>query len=225
MLFTNKQRFLKYLYCILIGTPLWFVVGILITQAPEIGKQLGAPEVLSAGTGVMYTYIGLSVGDMFAGLLAQVTKSRRLTMLIFQLLSVVSVVVYLNSYGITPGRFVIITLFIGFCIGYWATFVTIASEQFGTNIRATVTTTVPNFVRGSLIPIHLSFEFFIKFFNSRGDHHSIITSAYVMMAIVTLIGLFALSQLKETFGKDLNYMEDDRDVTPAVTTSEMNSSR
>ncbi len=219
MLFTSKQRFLKYLYCILIGTPLWFVVGILITQAPEIGKQLGAPEVLSAGTGVMYTYIGLSVGDMFAGLLAQVTKSRRLTMLLFQLLSVVSVVVYLNSYGITPQRFVIISLFIGFCIGYWATFVTIASEQFGTNIRATVTTTVPNFVRGSLIPIHLAFEFFIKFFNARGNQNSIITSAYVMMAIVTVIALFALSQLKETFGKDLNYMEDDRDVTPASATS------
>lgn len=225
MLFTNKQRFLKYLYCILIGTPLWFVVGILITQAPEIGKQLGAHEVLSAGTGVMYTYIGLSVGDMFAGLLAQVTKSRRLTMLIFQLLSVVSVVVYLNSYGITPGRFVVISLFIGFCIGYWATFVTIASEQFGTNIRATVTTTVPNFVRGSLIPIHLAFEFFIGFFNARGNHNSIITSAYVMMAIVTVIALFALSQLKETFGKDLNYMEDDRDVTPADATSEMNMTR
>lgn len=208
MLFTDRKRFVKYLCCILIGMPLWFVVGILITLAPEIGKELGAPQVLSAGTGVMYTYIGLSVGDMFAGLFAQLTKSRRLTMLVFQLMSVVSVLVYLNAHGITEGQFIGICLFIGFFIGYWATFVTIASEQFGTNIRATVTTTVPNFVRGSLIPITIGFEFFVKFFIKQGyQQQSIIYSAYIMMAIVTIIALVALSQLKESFGKDLNYIE------------------
>jgi putative MFS transporter len=208
MLFTDRKRFVKYLCCILIGMPLWFVVGILITLAPEIGKELGAPQMLSAGTGVMYTYIGLSVGDMFAGLFAQLTKSRRLTMLVFQLMSVVSVLVYLNAHGITEGQFIGICLFIGFFIGYWATFVTIASEQFGTNIRATVTTTVPNFVRGSLIPITIGFEFFVKFFIKQGyQQQSIIYSAYIMMAIVTIIALVALSQLKESFGKDLNYIE------------------
>jgi putative MFS transporter len=208
MLFTDRKRFVKYLCCILIGMPLWFVVGILITLAPEIGKELGAPQMLSAGTGVMYTYIGLSVGDMFAGLFAQLTKSRRLTMLVFQLMSVVSVLVYLNAHSITEGQFIGICLFIGFFIGYWATFVTIASEQFGTNIRATVTTTVPNFVRGSLIPITIGFEFFVKFFIKQGyQQQSIIYSAYIMMAIVTIIALVALSQLKESFGKDLNYIE------------------
>jgi putative MFS transporter len=114
MLFTDRKRFVKYLCCILIGMPLWFVVGILITLAPEIGKELGAPQMLSAGTGVMYTYIGLSVGDMFAGLFAQLTKSRRLTMLVFQLMSVVSVLVYLNAHGITEGQFIGICLFIGY---------------------------------------------------------------------------------------------------------------
>jgi MFS transporter, putative metabolite:H+ symporter len=213
MLFTNRKRFTKYLCCILIGTPLWFVVGVLITLSPEIGKQLGAPQTLSAGTGVMYTYIGLSVGDMFAGLLAQVTKSRRLTMLIFQLLSVVTVLFYLNANGITEGEFIVLCLAIGFCIGYWATFVTIASEQFGTNIRATVTTTVPNFVRGSLIPINLGFSFLVKYFGEKGYSNSIIISSYVMMAIVTVIALVALSQLKESFGKDLDYLE--TDDTPA----------
>lgn len=210
MLFTKRKRFIKYLCCILIGMPLWFVVGILITLAPEIGKELGAPQTLSAGTGIMYTYIGLSVGDMFAGLFAQLTKSRRLTMLIFQLMSIVSVLIYLNMHGITERQFIGICLFIGFFIGYWATFVTIASEQFGTNIRATVTTTVPNFVRGSLIPITLGFEFFVKYFNSHGyKNNSIIWSAYIMMGIVSIIALAALSQLKESFGKDLNYVEDD----------------
>ncbi|WP_345951941.1 MFS transporter [Mucilaginibacter sp. PAMB04274] len=221
MLFTNRKRFIKYLCCILIGTPLWFVVGILITQAPEIGKELGAPETLSAGTGVMYTYIGLSVGDMFAGLFAQITKSRRLTMLIFQLMSVVSVVFYLNAHGITEGRFISICLFIGFFIGYWATFVTVASEQFGTNIRATVTTTVPNFVRGFLIPITLSFEFFVKYFTAQGYKNSIIVSSYVMMGIVTAISLLALTQLKESFGKDLNYMEGEEPAGNLNAASEM----
>ncbi|MDT3401494.1 MFS transporter [Mucilaginibacter terrae] len=208
MLFTNRKRFFKYLNCILIGMPLWFVVGILITQSPEIGKELGAVEPLSAGTGVMYTYIGLSFGDMFAGLFAQLTKSRKLTMLVFQLMSVVSVVFYLNSHGITHSQFIGICLFIGFFIGYWATFVTIASEQFGTNIRATVTTTVPNFVRGSLIPITWGFELLVKHFKAQGYADSLIISAYVMMGIVTVIALLALSQLKESFSKDLNYIEE-----------------
>jgi putative MFS transporter len=223
MLFTDRKRFFKYLNCILIGMPLWFVVGILITQSPEIGKELGAQELLSAGTGIMYTYIGLSIGDMFAGLFAQLTKSRRLTMLVFQLMSVISVVVYLNAQGISHGQFIGICLFIGFFIGYWATFVTIASEQFGTNIRATVTTTVPNFVRGALIPITIGYEFFVKFFASRGYHNSIILSAYVMMGIVTVISLIALSQLKESFGKDLNYVEHDNGETGQLNVaSEMN---
>ncbi|WP_295769104.1 MFS transporter [uncultured Mucilaginibacter sp.] len=207
MLFNNRKRFFKYLNCILIGMPLWFVVGILITQSPEIGKELNAAEPLSAGTGVMYTYIGLSFGDMFAGLFAQLTKSRRLTMLVFQLISVISVIVYLNLHGITHTQFIGICLFIGFFIGYWATFVTIASEQFGTNIRATVTTTVPNFVRGSLIPITWAFEFLVKHFKAQGYPNSLIIASYVMMGLVTVIALLALSQLKESFSKDLNYVE------------------
>ena len=223
MLFTNRKRFAKYLCCILIGMPLWFVVGILITQSPEIGKELGALQPLSAGTGIMYTYIGLSVGDMFAGLFAQLTKSRRLTMLVFQLMSVISVLVYLNAHGISQGQFIGICLFIGFFIGYWATFVTIASEQFGTNIRATVTTTVPNFVRGALIPITLGYEYFVKFFTAKGYSNSIILSAYVMMGIVTIISLIALSQLKESFGKDLSYVEhNDGDTDQLNLASEMN---
>ena len=213
MLFNDRKRFFKYLNCILIGIPLWFVVGILIGQSPEIGEELGAAETLNAGTGVMYTYIGLSFGDMFAGLFAQITKSRRLTMLVFQLMSVVSVVFYLNSHGITNSQFIGICLFVGFFIGYWATFVTIASEQFGTNIRATVTTTVPNFVRGSLIPITWGFEFLVKHFKAEGYKNSLVVSSYIMMGIVTIIALVALSKLKESFNKDLNYIEEHEPVS------------
>nr|WP_067061682.1 MFS transporter [Mucilaginibacter sp. L294] len=206
MLFTNADRFKKYLYCILIGAPLWYVVGVLVTLSPEFGKALGAAEPLSAGEGVLYTYIGIAIGDIFAGLLAQITKSRRLTMMVFLLLSVVSAFMYLGSKGITHDKFVWICFFMGCTVGYWATFVTIAAEQFGTNIRSTVTTTVPNFVRGSLIPINIAF-------NALVVHYGMVTSGYIMMVILTLISLFSLSQLKETFGKDLNYVEEEAGIS------------
>lgn len=202
MLFNNRKRFLKYLYCILIGAPLWYVVGVLVTQSPEFGKALGAKVPLSAGTGILYTYIGISVGGIFAGVLAQLTKSRKLTMLIFLLLSVISAVCYLNAKGITTSQFIRLCFFMGFAVGYWATFVTIASEQFGTNIRSTVTTTVPNFVRGSLIPVNALFNMFVL-------HYGMIQSGYIVVFILTAIALFALSQLKESFSKDLDYIEDD----------------
>jgi MFS family permease len=199
ILFDGK-RLWKYICCIFIGAPLWFVVGILVTQSPEFGKALGADTALSAGKGIMYTYIGISVGDIFAGLFAQLFKSRKLTMLVFQLLSVIAVVYYLRAKGITPSQFTWLCLCMGFAVGYWATFVTIASEQFGTNTRSTVTTTVPNFVRGSLIPITAVFELFVH-------KYDIITAAYLMMGILTIVALFCLSQLKESFGKDLDYIE------------------
>jgi len=201
MLFNNKKRFLKYLYCILIGIPLWFVVGILVTLAPEFGKALGATEPLKAGTGIMFTYFGIAIGDVFTGLLSQVLKSRKKTVFIFHLLSVISVVIYLTSFGLSGSSFIWICLFMGFSVGYWATFVTIASEQFGTNIRATVTTTAPNFVRGALIPITFLFEYL-------SQKYGLITAGYVVMAMLTLIAMFGLSQLKESFSKDLNYLEE-----------------
>ena len=200
MLFTDWGRFKKYIFCILIGAPLWYVVGVLVTLSPEFGKALGATEPLNAGDGILYTYIGIAIGGVFAGLLAQATKSRKLTMAIFLTISVISVVAYLSAKGITSSQFVWLCFFMGCCVGYWATFVTIAAEQFGTNIRSTVATTVPNFVRGSLIPINLAFGALAK-------SYGMITSGYIMMAILTVVALLALSQLKETFGQDLDYVE------------------
>ncbi len=202
MLFNNGKRFRKYLYCILIGAPLWYVVGILVTLSPEFGKALHAKEVLSAGNGIMYTYIGISIGDIVAGLLAQLLRSRKLTMLIFLLISVLFATLYLRAYGLTAGKFLWLCFFMGISVGYWATFVTIASEQFGTNIRATVTTTVPNFVRGALIPIN-------AVFNLLAVHFGMISAGYVIMFGLTIISLLSLSRLQETFGKDLDYLEDD----------------
>lgn len=200
MLFNNWSRFKKYICCILIGLPLWYVVGVLITFSPEFGKALNATDVLNAGKGVMYCYIGIALGDIAAGFLAQMLKSRIKVMLIFLLLSAVSVTIYLYSFGLSPQGFIILSLLLGFSSGYWATFVTIAAEQFGTNLRATVTTTVPNFIRGSLIAITTSFHFF-------KNKIGILPGAMIVGAICIIIALLALSQLKETFGKDLDYIE------------------
>ncbi|MCO5248230.1 MAG: MFS transporter [Chitinophagales bacterium] len=201
MLFNNKERFLRYLYCLMIGLPIWFVVGIFVTQAPEFGHALGATETLSAGKGILYTYIGISLGDLMAGLFAQIIKSRKITVFVFQIGILVSSVLYLTNHGITPSRFNWLAFFMGLGVGYWATFVTIASEQFGTNLRSTVTTTAPNFVRGALIPSTFLFEFFV-------GKSNIITAGYMMIFLLSGIAIFALSQLKESFDKDLNYIEE-----------------
>lgn len=200
MLFTSWERLKKYLFCILIGAPLWYVVGVLISFSDKFGAALGAKTLIKPGDGIFYSYIGIAIGDIVAGLLAQVTKSRKLTMAVFLILSLVSVHFYLSDNGITPERFAVLSFFMGCTVGYWATFVTIASEQFGTNIRSTVTTTVPNFVRGSLIPITVAF-------NAFNAKYGYIKSGYIMMGILTAVALLSLSQLKETFGKDLNYVE------------------
>jgi len=202
ILFTNWARFKKYIFCILIGAPLWYVVGVLVTLSPEFGKALGAVEPLNASSGILFTYIGIAVGGFFAGIFGQVTKSRKLTMVVFLIFSVVCVTFYLSAKGLTSSHFVWLCFFMGCSVGYWATFVTIAAEQFGTNIRATVATTVPNFVRGALIPINFAFASLAKVYG-------MINSGYIMMGILTILALLSLSQLKETFGKDLNYLEID----------------
>jgi putative MFS transporter len=200
MLFNNGSRFKKYLCCILIGLPLWFVVGVLITFSPEFGKALGATGVINAGKGIMYCYIGIAIGDVVAGFLCQMLRSRKKVMLIFLVLTAIAIVVYLYSTGLTPDTFIWLSLFLGFASGYWATFVTIASEQFGTNLRATVTTTVPNFVRGSVVAVTLSFQFL------KGQY-GILQGAMIVGFVCLVIALLALSQLKETFNKDLDYIE------------------
>lgn len=202
MLFTDKRRFKRYLYCLCIGLPIWFVVGVLVTQAPEISKALHAPVVLSAGKGVLFTYLGISLGDLVAGLLAQVLKSRKKVVLLCQIVILVSSSWYLLSDGLSETKFIWLSFFMGLGIGYWATFVTISAEQFGTNLRATVATTAPNFVRGALIPSTMLYGILV-------DHWGIITAAFIMIFLLSGIAIYALTQLEESFDKDLNYLEED----------------
>lgn len=200
MLFNSKERFLRFLKVILVGAPIWFLVGILITLAPEFGKVLHSTEPLSAGKGILYCYIGISLGDLMAGLLAQILKSRLKTVFIFQVLIIIFASIYLNSENLTPEKFNILAFFIGIGTGYWATFATIAAEQFGTNIRATVATSAPNFVRGLLIPITL-------FFNYIASLSNLISAAYIMLFILCGLAFISIFTLKETFSKDLDYFE------------------
>ncbi|MGM9508855.1 MFS transporter [Larkinella sp. GY13] len=200
-LFKSSGQFLKYLRCILIGLPVWFVIGILITFSPEFGKVLGITTPIAAGKAVMWQYIGLSIGDLSSGFLSQYAGSRKKVVMLFILLTGLLVAVYLFVPMQSASVFYLLCTGLGFTVGYWALFVTIAAEQFGTNLRATVATTVPNFVRGS---INLMTPVFLVLRESLG----ILSAAAVLGGVVMLIALAALWEMEETFGKDLNFLEE-----------------
>ena len=204
-LFTNKKRFSKYVQCILIGIPLWFLVGVLITFSPEFAKALGVQgfETIAAGKAIAWCYGGLVFGDIASGLLSQWLKSRKKVMYLFLAFNLIMVFMFLNAFGITASTFYLLCFIMGFSVGYWVLFVTIAAEQFGTNIRATVTTTVPNFVRGSLPLIIIIYGFFRDSVFD-GD---ILKSAMIVGTLLSIISILALWKLKETFYTDLNYSE------------------
>jgi MFS family permease len=200
-LFTKIDRLKRYAACIFIGIPIWFVVGILITFSPEFAKEMGLTIDVSAGKAVMYCYLGLALGDLASGLLSQVLRTRKKVVLAFVLLCMFAVLLYLWMPFGTVFFFYSCCLFLGFSSGYWALFVTMAAEQFGTNLRATVTTTVPNFIRGTVIPLTISFEFF------RSLTGNMIQAASVTGLLVFLITFLAYTGLRETFTADLNFNE------------------
>jgi len=200
LLFNNRTRFINYLNCILIGLPVWFVVGILITFSPEIAKEIGITEPISVGKGILYCYLGTAIGDIASGVLSQILKSRKKVVFLFLIMILLSSTWFLYSGLSNAAALYQIAFVLGFSAGYWALFVTIASEQFGTNIRSTVTTTVPNFVRAAVVPLTLGFAFAKQ---SMGA----INAAYLVGLISIGIAIFAIFQIKETFGKDLDYIE------------------
>jgi len=204
-LFTHPDRLLRYLQCIFIGIPLWFLVGVLITFAPEFAKALGVEgaEAIRAGHAIAWCYAGLVLGDIASGGLSQWLRSRKKVMAIFLSLNLLMVFVYLNARGISVPVFYFLCLAMGFSVGYWVIFVTIAAEQFGTNIRATVATTVPNFIRGSLPMIIL----FYQFFRDRVFDGNILKASLVVAVVLSAVSFVALWRMRETFTADLNYTE------------------
>jgi putative MFS transporter len=198
----NKDRLFKYLRCIIIGIPLWFVVGILITLSPEFGKVLGVRGEVSAGAAVACCYAGLVVGDIVSGMISQYLKSRIKVVYIYLSLSIITISAYFFLHDLSLTAFYAVCTILGFSVGYWVIFMTIATEQFGTNLRATVTTTVPNFVRGSVVPLSLLLVYL------KGLMHGSLVNAGIAVAVLSLcVAFWALGNMQETFHKDLDYLE------------------
>ncbi|NEU06877.1 MFS transporter [Flavihumibacter sp. R14] len=205
MLFNSRARLKKYLSSILIAVPVWFVVGILVALAPEFGRALGINDTLDTGRGVMFTYIGISLGDFLSGGLSQVFRTRKKIVFVFLSLTYGGILFFLFSNGLSAEAFYMLCVFLGIATGYWVVFVTMASEQFGTNLRSTVTTTAPNFVRGSLILVTL-------LFTGLKPHFGIVNAALAVGTLTVAIAYLALYQLDETYGKDLDYVESAADT-------------
>jgi putative MFS transporter len=200
MLFKSGERFRRYLGCILVGVPIWYVIGLLITFSPELSRHIGVQGEVSGGRAIMWAYMGLSLGDLTTGLLSQALKSRKKVIASFCLLTLALVSFYCFSQGLSVSAFYGLCACLGFSTGYWAVFVTNASEQFGTNLRATVATTAPNFVRGSLAWVTAAYE-------GLKPGLGIIPATYVVGVGCIAIALFALVLLREPYGRDLDFLE------------------
>ncbi len=201
ILFSTKERFIKFLSTISLGIPIWYYMGILVIFSLELSKYFDLPEDVNIGKAISLSYIGIALGDFASGLLSQILKSRKKAVLIFLTLMAISSYYYLYFMRSAP-MFVFYALcfIMGFFSGYWAVFITTAAEQFGTNIRATVTTVAPNFVRGSVVIITSLFSFFNKYTNE-------VNSAAIVGLFAYGVAFWALFNLEETFGKDLDYIE------------------
>jgi MFS family permease len=200
-LFRDGRRALRYLAVIAVGVPIWYAVGILITLSPEIGRELGLDPAPSAPRAFLWTYAGLAIGDLASGALSQLLRSRRKALGTFLALTAASLVLYFTLGASSLDAFYGSCFVLGIAIGYWAVFVTSASEQFGTNLRATAATTAPNFVRGAVVPVTLAYKWLVP---SLG----ILTAAAVVGAATLVLAFVALLALHETYGKDLDYVEE-----------------
>ncbi len=201
-LFTNANRLKRYLKCIAIGMPTWFVIGILATFADEFGKKLGIPENIEPGKAIMFCYVGLAIGDLSSGVISQVLQSRKKAVTILLILSLICSIVFLYAGISTASGLYTLCMCMGFSVGYWAMFVTIGAEQFGTNLRATAATTVPNMVRGTVIGMTLLYA---KLKVGIGVFHA----AAIVGIICFILAFYSILTIPETHGKDLDYLEED----------------
>ncbi len=199
-LFNNKERFMRYIYCVLVGIPTWFSIGVLVTFSQSFAENMGVIGTVESGIAIMFAYSGITLGDFSSGFLSQLLRSRRKALLTFLLITAVGFLLYFSSHGRTAMQFYFIIGFLGFGTGFWAIVVTNAAEQFGTNLRATVATTVPNFIRGSLPLLMLLYKGLQIYFTQW-------QSAVAVAVTCIIIPLWALQHTKETFGKDLDYIE------------------
>lgn len=202
-LFTHRGTFLKYLRCILVGIPTWFAVGILVTFSPTFGSKdlLDIQGTIDPGFAIMYTYAGITVGNLLCSWMSQYLRSRRKAIFWFLILTAIGFVMYFTAHGCSAMYFYTAMVVTGIGTGFWAVVITNSAEQFGTNIRATVATTVPNLIRASLTPISLIFAWLYGHFDK-------LVSAEILAVFIIAIPLIALYYMDETFNKDLNYLEE-----------------
>jgi putative MFS transporter len=203
MFFTNATRFRKYILAILIGLPTWYVIGVLVNLSNRFAGELYGANSIESGRAIMYAYVGIAIGDILIGLVSQYFKSRKKALLLFYILSMVSLVIFFSGINNSDVRMYLICGLLGFSTGFWAIFVTMGAEQFGTNLRATAATTVPNMVRGALPLINLMF---LNLFQQNWGW-GLIQSGIVTGVIVMVITMVAFYFTEETFHKDLNYIE------------------
>jgi MFS family permease len=201
LLFSNKKRVITYFKCILIGLPIWYCIGILITLSPELGKELGIVGKIEPPKSIMYCYAGVTLGDLLSGIISQWMKSRKKVLQYFVLATLVMVIAYFFMQNQSVQNFYFLFLGLGFAAGYWAVLISSASEQFGTNIRATATTSIPNFIRAALVPITIVYTTLQSFDISK------LNSALYTGIACCVIAFLAAYFLEESFGKDLNYEE------------------
>jgi putative MFS transporter len=200
LLLLKPRVFKKYIAVILVGAPLWAVVGLLITFSPEFARDFGMVDIPKAGTSVMFCYIGLVVGDMFSGLLSQFLRSRKKSVAIFLCMTAGFTCLYMWGPHTSLEVFYSLCLLLGIGVGYWAMFVQMGAEQFGTNIRATAATSIPNMVRGSVI-----FSTFL--FSALKPALGVTNAGLSVVGLLIVLAFIALSTLKETFHEDLDYLE------------------
>lgn len=200
MLF-KPERLRKYLALIFIGAPAWFIIGIVVTFSTEVGRALRVTGEVSSGTAILFCYGGLVVGDVASGLLSQYIKSRKATIRLFLALTAVSLSIALLSKGVSPSTYYGLCFILGLSIGYWAVIITTSAEMFGTNLRSTVTTTVPNFIRATVVPMGVLLRHF------EAQLGGILPSLGLVGTLVILTAFFALKSIPETFGANLHYIE------------------
>ena len=201
LLFHPKQRLFKYLAVIALGLPLWYMVGILVTFSPEFAAEAGLAGGVSAAKAIAVTYLGLALGDLASGFISQGLRSRKKAVLAYMLVQVAAIAAYFGLGLRDPGLFYPVCFVMGLGGGYWALFVTIGAEQFGTDIRATVTTTVPNFVRGAVPLMILGFGYF------KGALGSVAYAGGAVGLVTFALSFWGLSGVEETYGKELDYTE------------------
>jgi MFS family permease len=200
-LLTNGNRLARYLKCIGIALPIWFIIGILCSFGNEIAKGLGIVEPITPGLCIMYGYTGLALGDLGSGFISQKLRSRRNAVILLMTLSLIGALVMTVGGLSTAQAYYNLCFLTGLAIGYWAMFMAITAEQFGTNLRATATTTVPNMVRGALIPMTMGFQYF-------KPTQGAIGAALIVGSIAFVLGYWSIFTMEETFGKDLDFLEE-----------------